>query len=115
MAAPLYPFVVHTQHSASVAMPDHLVRCSKGQKSWIFLYLDLKHTYGHRLRVAGVGFEDRKVLGQVFLHVESKRHSEEEVRHDPADDNGWVAIVRVGLRNGRNCRVHDDPRHDSER
>ena len=23
---------------------------------------DLKHTYGHRLRVAGVGFEDRKVL-----------------------------------------------------
>ena len=23
---------------------------------------DLKHTYGHRLRVAGVGFEDRKLL-----------------------------------------------------
>src|SRR5690242_6364342 len=23
---------------------------------------DLKHTYGHRQRVAGVGFEDRKVL-----------------------------------------------------
>ena len=23
---------------------------------------DLKHTYGHRLRAAGVGFEDRKLL-----------------------------------------------------
>jgi hypothetical protein len=23
---------------------------------------DLKHTYGHRLRAAGVGFEDRKIL-----------------------------------------------------
>ena len=31
---------------------------------------DLKHTYGHRLRVAGVGFEDRKVLlGHKSEHV----------------------------------------------
>jgi len=31
---------------------------------------DLKHTYGHRLRVAGVGFEDRKVhLGHKSDHV----------------------------------------------
>jgi hypothetical protein len=31
---------------------------------------DLKHTYGHRLRVAGVGFEDRKVLlGHKTHHV----------------------------------------------
>lgn len=31
---------------------------------------DLKHTYGHRLRVAGVGFEDRKVLlGHRSEHV----------------------------------------------
>jgi integrase len=31
---------------------------------------DLKHTYGHRLRVAGVGFEDRKVLlGHKSHHV----------------------------------------------
>jgi integrase len=31
---------------------------------------DLKHTYGHRLRVAGVGFEDRKVLlGHKSGHV----------------------------------------------
>lgn len=40
--------------------------CSKG-----FLRIrvhDLKHTYGHRLRVAGVGFEDRKVLGHRARH-----------------------------------------------
>ncbi len=31
---------------------------------------DLKHTYGHRLRVAGVGFEDRKLLlGHKYGHV----------------------------------------------
>ncbi len=31
---------------------------------------DMKHTYGHRLRVAGVGFEDRKVLlGHKGEHV----------------------------------------------
>lgn len=31
---------------------------------------DLKHTYGHRLRVAGVGFEDRKILlGHKSDHV----------------------------------------------
>lgn len=31
---------------------------------------DLKHTYGHRLRVAGVGFEDRKLLlGHKSDHV----------------------------------------------
>ena len=31
---------------------------------------DLKHTFGHRLRVAGVGFEDRKVLlGHKSDHV----------------------------------------------
>ena len=31
---------------------------------------DLKHTYGHRLRVAGVSFEDRKVLlGHKADHV----------------------------------------------
>jgi hypothetical protein len=31
---------------------------------------DLKHTYGHRLRVAGVGFEDRKVLlGHKSEHI----------------------------------------------
>jgi integrase len=31
---------------------------------------DLKHTYGHRLRVAGVGFEDRKaLLGHKSQHV----------------------------------------------
>ena len=31
---------------------------------------DLKHTYGHRLRVAGIGFEDRKVLlGHKSEHV----------------------------------------------
>ncbi len=34
---------------------------------------DLKHTYGHRLRAAGVGFEDRKLLlghkaGHVTMH-----------------------------------------------
>ena len=31
---------------------------------------DLKHTYGHRLRAAGVGFEDRKLLlGHKSNHV----------------------------------------------
>lgn len=31
---------------------------------------DLKHTYGHRLRAAGVGFEDRKLLlGHESDHV----------------------------------------------
>jgi integrase len=31
---------------------------------------DLKHTYGHRLRAAGVGFEDRKLLlGHKSEHV----------------------------------------------
>jgi integrase len=31
---------------------------------------DMKHTYGHRLRVAGVGFEDRKLLlGHKSDHV----------------------------------------------
>ena len=31
---------------------------------------DLKHTYGHRLRVAGIGFEDRKLLlGHKSEHV----------------------------------------------
>ncbi|MGO9993634.1 MAG: hypothetical protein ACLPTF_14130 [Steroidobacteraceae bacterium] len=31
---------------------------------------DLKHTYGHRLRAAGVGFEDRKLLlGHKAGHV----------------------------------------------
>ena len=31
---------------------------------------DLKHTYGHRLRVAGVSFEDRKLLlGHKAQHV----------------------------------------------
>jgi hypothetical protein len=31
---------------------------------------DLKHTYGHRLRVAGVGFEDRRLLlGHKSGHV----------------------------------------------
>ena len=31
---------------------------------------DLKHTYGHRLRAAGVGFEDRKILlGHKSEHV----------------------------------------------
>jgi integrase len=31
---------------------------------------DLKHTYAHRLRVAGVGFEDRKLLlGHKSDHV----------------------------------------------
>jgi integrase len=31
---------------------------------------DLKHTFGHRLRAAGVGFEDRKVLlGHKSEHV----------------------------------------------
>ena len=31
---------------------------------------DLKHTFGHRLRAAGIGFEDRKVLlGHKSDHV----------------------------------------------
>jgi hypothetical protein len=31
---------------------------------------DLEHTYGHRLRAAGVGFEDRKLLlGHKSNHV----------------------------------------------
>ena len=42
--------------------------CPKGfLRIWVH---DLKHTYGHRLRVAGVGFEDRKVLlGHKSEHV----------------------------------------------
>ncbi|MGP0054453.1 MAG: site-specific integrase, partial [Steroidobacteraceae bacterium] len=42
--------------------------CPKGFRS--VRVHDLKHTYGHRLRVAGVGFEDRKLLlGHKAEHV----------------------------------------------
>jgi integrase len=42
--------------------------CPKGFRS--IRVHDLKHTYGHRLRVAGVGFEDRKLLlGHKSDHV----------------------------------------------
>jgi integrase len=42
--------------------------CPKGFQS--IRVHDLKHTYGHRLRVAGVGFEDRKLLlGHKSDHV----------------------------------------------
>jgi integrase len=69
---------------------------------------DLKHTYGHRLRAAGVGFEDRKILlGHKSDHVTthysapeigalieaSERVCELKSRKSPA-----LAIVRV-LRN----------------
>src|SRR5260370_26059011 len=40
---------------------------------------DLKHTYGHRLRAAGVGFEDRQLLlGHKAGHVTS-RYSAPEI------------------------------------
>ena len=42
--------------------------CPKGFQS--IRVHDLKHTYGHRLRAAGVGFEDRKLLlGHKAGHV----------------------------------------------
>ena len=42
--------------------------CPKGFRS--IRVHDLKHTYGHRLRAAGVGFEDRKLLlGHKAGHV----------------------------------------------
>ena len=42
--------------------------CPKGFRS--IRVHDLKHTYGHRLRAAGVGFEDRKLLlGHKSSHV----------------------------------------------
>jgi hypothetical protein len=50
---------------------------------------DLKHTYGHRLRAAGVGFEDRKLLlGHNSNHVTT---------HYSAPELG--ALIR-GIRNG---------------
>jgi integrase len=69
---------------------------------------DLKHTYGHRLRAAGVGFEDRKLLlGHKSDHVTthysapeigalieaSEKVCELESRKSPA-----LAIVRAGDR-----------------
>jgi hypothetical protein len=41
---------------------------------------DLKHTYGHRLRAAGVGFEDRKIL--------LSNKSEHVTRHYSASEVG---------------------------
>ena len=55
-------------------MPRHATRASSGDpvpkdfaRSRVH---DLKYTYGHRLRAAGVGFEDRKLLlGHKSSHV----------------------------------------------
>jgi integrase len=61
--------------------------CPKGFQS--VRVHDLKHTYGHRLRAAGVGFEDRKLLlghkaGHVTTHysapeIEALIHASEKV------------------------------------
>ena len=51
------------RYSAEIGRP-----CPDGFKS--IRVHDLKHTYGHRLRVAGIGFEDRKLLlGHKSEHV----------------------------------------------
>ena len=51
--------------------------CPKGFQS--LRVHDLKHTFGHRLRAAGIGFEDRKVLlGHKSDHV-TTHHSAPEI------------------------------------
>src|SRR5271170_5357897 len=66
---------------------------------------DLKHTYGHRLRVAGVGFEDRKLLlghkaGHVTTHysapeIETLIQASEKVCDMGSRKSPALAIVRA--------------------
>jgi integrase len=66
---------------------------------------DLKHTYGHRLRAAGVGFEDRKLLlghkaGHVTTHysapeIETLIKASEKVCELGSRKSPALAIVRA--------------------
>ena len=66
---------------------------------------DLKHTYGHRLRAAGVGFEDRKLLlghkaGHVTTHysapeIEALIQASERVCELGSRKSPALAIVRA--------------------
>ena len=47
---------------------------------------DLKHTYGHRLRAAGIGFEDRKIL---LGHKPERVHS---VNHVVSGECGYQPL-----------------------
>jgi len=77
--------------------------CPKGFRS--IRVHDLKHTYGHRLRAAGVGFEDRKLLlghkaGHVTTHysapeIEALIQASEKVCELGARKSHALAIVRA--------------------
>jgi integrase len=77
--------------------------CPKGFRS--IRVHDLKHTYGHRLRAAGVGFEDRKLLlghkaGHVTTHysapeIEALIQASEKVCELGSRKSPALAIVRA--------------------
>ncbi len=77
--------------------------CPKGFQS--IRVHDLKHTYGHRLRAAGVGFEDRKLLlghkaGHVTTHysapeIEALIQASEKVCELGARKSHALIIVRA--------------------
>jgi integrase len=77
--------------------------CPKGFQS--IRVHDLKHTYGHRLRAAGVGFEDRKLLlghkaGHVTTHysapeIEALIQASEKVCALGSRISPALAIVRA--------------------
>jgi integrase len=77
--------------------------CPKGFQS--IRVHDLKHTYGHRLRAAGVGFEDRKLLlghkaGHVTTHysapeIEALIQASEKVCALGSRKSPALAIVRA--------------------
>jgi len=77
--------------------------CPKGFQS--IRVHDLKHTYGHRLRAAGVGFEDRKLLlghkaGHVTTHysapeIEALIQASEKVCELGARKTHALTVVRA--------------------
>jgi integrase len=77
--------------------------CPKGFQS--IRVHDLKHTYGHRLRAAGVGFEDRKLLlghkaGHVTTHysapeIEALIQASEKVCELGARKTHALTVVRT--------------------